>query len=310
MLINFPRFEPSAKSFASGLGFEPLSATPAAPVDLLQQYWPWLHRTYAAVQQGRALLKDVHRYWRDLFGDRLTQTMQGFALAKPYGYSGDFEIIDRIYTYWQSPDPDFIGWDTFAHEQDAIIAVRNRKEYFKLVVADALERQTGLKILNLGSGPSRDVLEFLEENPEKDVRFVCVDQDDRAIDYARRVCRGYESRIEFTRANVLRFRTEERFDLVWSAGLFDYLSDRLFIAVASRMMSLVAKGGQMIVGNFSTENSTQAYMELCGDWKLILRDPESLRRLLVRAGAHPRQIKVQSEPLGVNLFVHWNSQSC
>lgn len=49
-------------------------------------------------------------------------------------------------------------------------------------------------------------------------------------------------------------------------------------------------------------------MELCGDWKLILRDPESLRTLLIRAGAQSMQIKVQSEPLGVNLFVHWNSK--
>ncbi len=40
-------------------------------------------------------------------------TVQAFALYKPYGYAGDFEVMDRIYTEWISPDPMLEKWDKF-----------------------------------------------------------------------------------------------------------------------------------------------------------------------------------------------------
>ena len=67
----------------------------------------------------------------EAFGEAMSPlTMQGFALNRPHGYSGDFEIIDRIYQHHVSPDPALANWDRFFHRQAAPKAVRNRKTYF------------------------------------------------------------------------------------------------------------------------------------------------------------------------------------
>src|SRR3982751_4747184 len=49
---------------------------------------------------------------------------------KPFGYAGDYLIID--WTYTQKADSPGVGaeWDRFYHRQDAPSAVRNRKDYF------------------------------------------------------------------------------------------------------------------------------------------------------------------------------------
>src|SRR5262245_65191782 len=62
------------------------------------------------------------------FSDR--ESIAGFCYLQPYGYAGDFELIDRLYTQYTSSDPDIKDWDAFAQAQPAAIAVRNRKAYF------------------------------------------------------------------------------------------------------------------------------------------------------------------------------------
>jgi extracellular factor (EF) 3-hydroxypalmitic acid methyl ester biosynthesis protein len=63
------------------------------------------------------------------FGEMFqTSTMQGFARCKPHGYSGDFEIIDRIYRGHTAADAQLANWDhTFtpkAHRERSEIGRR------------------------------------------------------------------------------------------------------------------------------------------------------------------------------------------
>lgn len=60
-------------------------------------------------------------------------SIMGHILLKPFGYPGDFHIIDRIYT--QDISEHFAKWDKFSLANSAAQAVRNRKEYFKEKVA-------------------------------------------------------------------------------------------------------------------------------------------------------------------------------
>lgn len=242
---------------------------------------------------------------RTLFSPQfLNNTMQGFGIRKPFGYSGDFKIIDMIYTHHHSEIPEFYAWDSFFHKQAAPNAVRNRKEYFKKLISDKMHAGS-MDLLNVASGPARDLQELYAQLPDpSQLRTQCVELDPHAIEYASQLCQTYLQHIAFHQKNILRFQTQDRFDVVWSAGLFDYFEDRIFILALKKFATFVKPGGEIVIGNFSLENPSKNYMELLGDWYLIHRSPETLTRLALDAGFEAHQISIRSENLGVNLFMH------
>ncbi len=247
----------------------------------------------------------AYDWWKAVCETRLAGTVQHFVTSTPHGYHGDFEIIDKIYRQEVHHDPRLGAWDRFFHAQAAPAAVRNRKEYLQRLLNSHFKRQPGgVSVLNIGSGPGRDMLEWFEQNESAPVTFDCVDQDPRAIEWAAQVCTPHLDRIRFHCVNAFRFRVQSHYGLIWSAGLFDYLSDRLFIRLLRRLLGLVAPGGEVVLGNFGPANPNRAYMETLGGWRLIHRSEPELLQLAHAAGAPPGAVSIGREPEGVNLFLH------
>jgi extracellular factor (EF) 3-hydroxypalmitic acid methyl ester biosynthesis protein len=91
-------------------------------------------------------------------------------------------------------------------------------------------------------------------------------------------------------------------DLVYCAGLFDYLPDptcRQFIALAYQSLR---SGGRMICTNVAPANPNRGSMELILDWHLNHRDAAGLRRL-VPSGPLTNAGQVLAELTGANLFL-------
>ncbi|MBW8017378.1 MAG: class I SAM-dependent methyltransferase [Planctomycetes bacterium] len=233
-------------------------------------------------------------------------TMHGFAHTKPHGYSGDFEMIDRIYQEWKSPNPKLRKWDEYFHGLAAAKAVRNRKTYFKKMLTNLTTSNngSGSTVLNIGSGPGRDMLEFFETADNPHIKIDCVDIDENAIAHATQLCADYMDKITFHKRNIFRFRPEEKFDIVWSAGVFDYFSDRQFTVLIKRLYTYVKAGGELVIGNFSNENPSRSHMEIISDWHLQHRDEDHLTGLVIDAGVAPENIRCEQEAEGVNLFLH------
>src|SRR5687767_5874364 len=235
-------------------------------------------------------------------------TVQGFARRQPHGYPGDFEVIERIYNKYVNPDPMLARWDEFLQAQAAPQAVRNRKAYFHSLLVNGKKSGGVLDVVNVGSGPGTDVQTFFEAHPDVHCQILSIDHDLKAITHARQLCSKHLARAEFIQKNALRFHTYRRFDVVWSAGLFDYLDDKLFVFLVRRLASLLKPGGQLVVGNFCDGNPTQAYMEVFGGWFLNYRSRAELAGLAVAAGFDPSSVSIQSEETGVNLFLHIQNQ--
>ncbi len=245
-------------------------------------------------------LPSVWRAWPELF--LTTDTLQGFVISRPHGYAGDFELIDRMYTRWTSPNSALARWDAYAHARPACQSVRNRKRYFIDTMLALHGANGSIRILDVGSGPGRDVRELLARRPDG-IEVDCLDQDARALEHARRVIADLvPGRVRFIHANALRFAASETYDVVWSAGLFDYLSDRLFVRLLTRLLRLTRRGGEVIVGNFGEDNPSRPYMEF-GHWFLNHRSAEHLTDLALKAGVGPEQVRVEREPEGINLFL-------
>ena len=269
----------------------------------------WIAELSDMVAAGRVERSEWSDAWK-LFNLRLLpQAMSTKAFLKSHGYAGDFEIIDAIYTQHKAADLKQQRWDDYFHAQAAPRAVRNRKGYFQRMATNAAVAATRLgdcapRILNVASGLGRDMMEWLTDNPNTPVRFECVELDANAIAYASELCAKHLERIQFHRANALRFHPKDNYHLVWSSGLFDYLGDSLFVRLLRRLLSHTLPCGEVVIGNFGSYNPSRAYMELLGDWNLIHRGPEHLRELALEAGAAEHDITIGREPACVNLFLH------
>lgn len=272
----------------------------------LEEWAAHLCREMDAGRLDEAGLQSIRSVFTDVLS---SQTLMGHIVQRPYGYNGDFDIIDKFYRQHRSPDSRFWRWDDFIQTRDAARAVRNRKDLFKQIVSQKIAKcgtQEPFTILNLASGPCRDVLEMLEENPEANIRVLCVELDYRAIAFAQQVLGKWTKQVKFVRANFFRFQTEERFDLVWSAGLFDYFDDDTFCAGLKKATGFAKAGGETIIGNFSPDLVSKDFARFLG-WRLYYRSKKHLLKLAERCGLSAGNIRVDAERIGVNLFLRYQA---
>jgi extracellular factor (EF) 3-hydroxypalmitic acid methyl ester biosynthesis protein len=267
-------------------------------------YSAWLVEIGELAESGKLSPNDITALLIR-FGEACSvATLQGFSTLKPHGYACDYEIIDKMYRRHVAPERHLANWDRYFQSLPAANAVRNRKTYFHELLDRRMARRTGtVNVLNVASGPGRDIYEYFSLREGAEILFHCVEQDAGAISYASALCSDYAANVLFTRGSAVRFKPERRYNLVWSAGLFDYFEDRLFIVVLKNLLAGVLPGGELVIGNFSTGNPSRHYMRLM-DWILYHRDASHLVDLARQAGIRRDQISIEEEPEQINLFLH------
>jgi hypothetical protein len=228
----------------------------------------------------------------------------GHGFVKPYGYPGDFKLIDNIYQFCINEDPKYKNWDLFFQNQPGANAVRNRKDYFIESCKRLVSEKEDARVLILGSGPASDVHEFLAGGPGRTkMTFDLIDFDQAAIDFSKKKNEEFGSQVTYNRINALRFNSYKLYDLIWSAGLFDYFKDKHFTFLLRKYFNCLTDEGEMVISNFSTKNPTKRLMETLSDWYLNLRTESDLYRIASDAGIDKELVSVDKEPLGINLFL-------
>lgn len=266
-----------------------------------------LHSEEFVIEDGLARRRATNPEFAKLVEDNWlvfnsTATMQGFARLKPHGYAGDYEIIERIYNEQTASQPDLAKWDTFFHLADGVNAVRNRADVLNAICA---EREPG-SLLSVGGGPALDLRTVaLSRKPPQEI--VLLDNDPNAIKRGTaNLAHAGETagiRLGFECRNALKFRTDRKFDVIWSSGLFDYLVHKTAAFLVKRLKEAMSPKGVMVIGNFAVDNVSRAYSEVIGDWLLIHRTPEDLTAIAEAAGFERKKLDVVADPTGVNLFL-------
>jgi extracellular factor (EF) 3-hydroxypalmitic acid methyl ester biosynthesis protein len=241
---------------------------------------------------------------------------------KPRGYAGDSEMMRMIYSN------DYEGDSTFSKlmhkhpvEQPAADAVRNRRAF----VAEWVRRyRTGasasgrkrLQILSVACGPAFELWDLLDSPRTcQQLHFTLFDQDSYALLEAARVVDQIEKAmdvklsVEYLRESVRTMLFTQQlvqrwgqYNLIYSMGLFDYLTPPVAVAVLGRLYQLLLPGGQMVVGNFHPSNKSRVYMDYWLDWVLYYRTEAELLELAPELpGA---ELSVTADPSGIQLFLH------
>ena len=248
-------------------------------------------------------------------------------LKKPLGYSGDYGMMVMLYEYADQGQTLFHRFfHRFVCSEPAAVANRNRVGFLSDILLAAYERavkagQKNFAIASLACGPAREIYEFLKYAPltsDVPIKVVLIDTEDHALDYAQTRLKELpfpERCVElvFLKEDVVTgalqgrdfLRWIENADFVISAGLFDYLTDRVSQRMISALYAYLKPHGELLIGNISKKSPDVFAMDYFMDWRLILRDSPDLLKLvaedIVKHGG--AEADVIAESLGLNLFL-------
>ena len=204
------------------------------------------------------------------------------AVERPRGYAGDAVMMD--YLYFQKPPLDCS--DQGKRIFRAITgspngaSVRWRREHIaNLIDAEALCRSS-LSVLSVACGHCREGLLLKTKTINKLERFIALDQDAESLNFIRDNLNQHITPLQMSAINLAHDYSLQSFDIVYSAGLFDYLSDKDAIALTNIFLDRTAPGGVVLIANFTPDNWGRGYMDSFMDWQLILRTKDDMRRLI------------------------------
>jgi extracellular factor (EF) 3-hydroxypalmitic acid methyl ester biosynthesis protein len=266
-----------------------------------------LHRTYAKRQLHPYLLCSPFAYR---------------TYNKPLGYAGDYEMVNMIIG-----DP-LKGSSLFAKtlnlwflSQAPAEAHRNRIKYLTNLLAEETCRVAGegrrARILNLGCGPAGEIQEFLIQNEVCDwSSFTLLDFNDETLQHTKMILDdllkrfGRRTKVDLIKKSVHQVLKDapklgehiETYDVIYCAGLFDYLSDRICKRLMNIFYDVLAPGGLLVATNVDTSNPSRQTMEQVLEWHLIYRNRAQLMGLapdLATDGSYC----IKSDPTGCNVLL-------
>ena len=258
-----------------------------------------------------------HYIFKEIYPAIMKSRFADRAYTKPKGYAGDFMMMEMLYQ--NTPDGDGklgILIDHWCLSTPSAQAVRNRKALLsgriKAICDQKKEIQKGpIHIMNLACGPNRELFEFLYQcDYSEQIDATCVDIDSQALHYIDQQINvfSHSAVVRLMNENLIKWALGKidldfgLHDIIYSAGLTDYLNDELFIAFVNRCYSQLKDNGYLIIGNFSPSNPDRLFMDHILDWRLIYRTADELKRLFQQT-AFCDNVIVFSEAQKVNLFV-------
>ena len=287
----------------------------AAAISLHENTLALLDRACALIHDGRALeafrllTPPLSALWSEARAtgreDEMLQWCRGHLLqelvqqdpftaraaSKPRGYAGDAVMMDFIYSGTPPAGTTVLGADVFRATTCAGmgLSVRYRRQLLKSLIDDTVVSQGAPRLLSVASGHCRELEGSLAETAHFQGEFVALDQDPLSCAEVARVHAAH--RVTVINQGVRELasgplgETLGSFDLIYSAGLYDYLPDTLARRLTRRLLALLRPGGRLLVANFVPGGSGRGYMELFMDWTLVLRNEAAMRAMAEAAGA-------------------------
>lgn len=296
---DFPRFQEEFNAIVENISLE-----------LLHFELENIKKEESKVYQLQRIFRKRYRN-EFLFGELTRWTYQ-----KPFGYAGDFHIIDKIYNN-KVVTSGFDGlWDSYYLQMTACKATRRRKEKLKEKILEVIKNKfdSEIRIMNLACGPAREIKEALAECPDilsQKIVFDCYDFDLQALKYARGLLQRIP-RINFFQKNAVRLALKKditaeipyKYDLIYSAGLFDYLDVRVATRLANNLLHLLKDGGILFIANFADKanNSSAGLMEWVTEWYLIYRNLKEFKAIFEETSLPVNNLKIFPQEDNVILY--------
>ena len=304
-----------------------VDSVPAAVFEQLKQE---LIPSVAAIQQqfeheAKLVTEEefnAHRLFaqRDLLPLMMRAPFFHRSYSKPLGYAGDYMMVKMMVegeragptTYSRLVNDFYLAIDLVRAHRNRLLILQQRLT----ALAQAAETEgRQVSILNVGCGPAIEIIRFIKDcSVCERCKFELIDFNGETIQFARQAIEEVQRevrrrpRIEFVQQSVhnllktsssVRKQTERKFDFVYCAGLFDYLSDRVCERLLSLFCDWTKIGGSVMATNVHPDNPTRLVMEHVIEWHLIHRTMADLDKLAPPQYPH----RVFDDNTHMNVFV-------
>jgi hypothetical protein len=205
------------------------------------------------------------------------------ARRKPRGYAGDAVLLDYIYD----------GLPASEHATDlgrAIMqgttssasarSVRDRRALLATKIDTCAVRKKGPTVFAVACGHLRELSRCRALESRALGAVYGLDQDRESLDEVTRTFREFPEVIPVAASvrDLLRDTVQvPACDLVYAAGLYDYLQDGVARLLTRRLFDMVKPGGELLIGNFVSDFPTLAYTQAFMEWPLLVRSETELR---------------------------------
>ncbi|HEX2717974.1 MAG TPA: class I SAM-dependent methyltransferase [Gemmatimonadaceae bacterium] len=252
----------------------------ATGMDLLCDELASLRRTLSA-ERWKAVIDECRASaLRDVVGDA---PISRRAAMRPRGYPGDAETLDLVYGAGQLPaglTP--LGAALYGYElqMTAAVSVRARREILAALIDEVASQRPDARILSIACGHVREAERSEAVASRSFAAFDALDQDAESLALVERehAPRGLRPIPGSVRALLAGKVALSDYDLVYAAGLYDYLERDVAARLTATLFAMLRPGGRLLVANFAYGVRETAYMEAYMDWPLIYRDESDVDR--------------------------------
>lgn len=240
------------------------------------------------------------------------------SLFKPLGYAGDYVTMNIAYTNHYQGDSAYAKFlnRMFCElmiSRAAIARVPFFKDWIGRVVGEHPDR--AVSVTSIASGPAREIQDLLSEaDAGLRMKVTLFDQDPMALSFAQAALTPFARRfgenvsIRYVNGAVKQlvknpdhFNILKNQDLVYTAGLFDYLRADVAAVLFRNLYDLLSPGGYLVVGNLTHECNSRGFLEYLVDWNIVYRDDREIEDF--HRFVKPTRCWLESERTGVNRFL-------
>ena len=270
---------------------------------------------------SKVLSNQIKKTFRDLGGDlfyRSEMMKKGF--KKLRGYPGDYEMMEFVYN--RVPVTlDSLGmyFDQYFIDNPYAEAVRGRKNKMVDILRQFFSGSVSknLRVLNVACGPCREIRELLDSGFKTNtkIHYICTDFEKEALQYSRQKIESKKGNIkfDFIQEDIMNFLRRPalytkrlgKYDLIYSIGLGDYLTDNIVKKLMNFCWGFLKPGATMVFAHKIEDKDPFAPMGpswFC-DWEFVPRSESHVDKLISSAGLGDFSVLKEWEESGRILFI-------
>ena len=200
---------------------------------------------------------------------------------KPRGYPGDAVLLDYIYGSAPLPEGttargrDILSW--MRRESTGFSSVRWRRDYFAKRLDELTIRARRPRAAVVAAGHFREGQRSLAVRSRAFDSLQVLDQDPASLEVvsAEQEHDGVTP-VEASVRDIITGRYSlDGMDLIYAAGLYDYLTDRFAARLSAQLFGSLRRGGSLVVANF-VRMMEDGWMEALMDWWLLYRTTDQV----------------------------------